>query len=500
LTPRKIFLFGLSVAALIVIVSAIFPGEMKVGILTFRYPDYRTWLKPDTTTGYKDIHTIIASVAERSRSIDTADFQLIPPATTPVKDSIVKSSDTIILKQDILQQKIADEVLTDIYPFEFRQGQDTMLFPLFRSLGKMHQRNKPLRILHYGDSQIESDHVTSTIRNYMQKKYGGQGTGFLPVVPLNDYSISFQQDISPNWKRFSMLDRNHRAQVVDNRFGISGNLSRYIPSNEADSLAHIGFLPVYTGYRNVRTFTQARLFYGSAAKPFSIIINQTFAQQMTAQNMVSSAWWQFETPQKSLDLVLVSSELPDLYGISLDGERGVAVDNLPLRGSAGLDFSRMDTAQIGQMYRMMDVEMLILQFGANVVPNVVDNYDYYSRRFVQELHILKALKPGLIIMIIGVNDMSQNAPNGYQSYPNIVKIRDAQKKAAFEAGCVFWDLYEAMGGENSMPGWVFAKPALAQKDFVHFNIGGAKIVAELFCRAWEKEYQKFILQDYALRN
>jgi hypothetical protein len=151
----------------------------------------------------------------------------------------------------------------------------------------------------------------------------------------------------------------------------------------------------------------------------------------------------------------------------------------------------MDTAQMGKMFRMMDVEMLILQFGANVVPNVVDDYDYYARKFVQELYILKALKPGLVIVVVGVNDMSQNAPNGYQSYPNIVKIRDAQKKAAFEAGCVFWDLYEAMGGENSMPSWVFAKPPLAQKDFVHFSIGGAKIVAELFCMAWEKEYQRF---------
>jgi len=189
---------------------------------------------------------------------------------------------------------------------------------------------------------------------------------------------------------------------------------------------------------------------------------------------------------------LTSSSLPDLYGISLDGVNGVAVDNLPLRGSSGIDISRMDTAQIRQMFCMMDVEMLILQFGANVMMTFGENPNYYARRFTQELQILKALKPGLVILVVGVNDMSQNSPDGFRSYPNIVNLRDAQKKAAFDAGCVFWDLYEAMGGENSMPGWVFANPPLAQKDFVHFSIGGARIVGELFCRAWEMEYQKFI--------
>ena len=469
---------------LIFIVSAIFPGETSVGSFTFRYPDFRSWLKPDTTTVYKNIRSIIASV-------DTVDHPFGIPAPFSMNDSTVENRETPVLKPDSLQQASLDDVYADVRPLEFPQGQDTLLFPLFRTFTKMYRRNKPFRILHYGDSQIEGDRVTATIRNYMQKTYGGQGVGFLPVVPANDYSISFQQDVSPNWKRFSMLDRNDETQTVDNRFGISGNLARYIPSSETDSVAHIGFLPVYTGYRNARTFTQARLFYGQASSPFTIIVNQADTQKMTAQSTVSSAWWQFETPQKSLDLTLISSNLPDLYGISLDGERGVAVDNFPLRGSSGLEFSRMDTAQMGQMFRMMDVEMLILQFGANIVPNVVDNYDFYTRRLLRELNILKSLKSGLVIVVIGVNDMSQNGPDGYRSYPNLVKVRDAQKKAAFEAGCIFWDLYEAMGGENSMPGWVFAKPALAQKDFVHFTIGGAKIVAELFCKAWEKEYQRF---------
>jgi hypothetical protein len=42
------------------------------------------------------------------------------------------------------------------------------------------------------------------------------------------------------------------------------------------------------------------------------------------------------------------------------------------------------------------------------------------------------------------------------------------KKAAFKSGAAFWDMYKAMGGENSMPSWVFAEPAGIER-FVHFN-------------------------------
>ena len=489
MNPRKIFLFGLCVTVIILAASFFFPGGVTLGTISFLYPDYRTWLKPDTTA-YKDIRLIIAMVDTVDFPFEPLQFPLNDTISTDSIDSIAKEE--IIIKRDTLKRKSIDMAFADIQSFEFSQGQDTLLFPLFRSFHNMHGRNKPVRVLHYGDSQIEADRITSTIRNFMQRKYGGRGVGFLPVVPVADVAITFQQDVSPRWKRFSALDKGNRAQVERGRFGIAGNLVRYDPVDQTDTVAHIGLLPVYTGYRNSRTFTHARLFYGTAEKPFPIIVNRKDTVIMTAHDTVSSALWHFDASQNSLDLQLISSCLPDLYGIALDGENGVAVDNLPLRGSLGLDFFRMDTAQMGQMFRMIDVEMLILQFGANVVTNMVKNFDDYARRFVNELRMLQALKPGLTIAVIGVHDMSRNTQDGYQSYPNIVQIRDAQKKAAFETGCVFWDLYEAMGGNNSMPGWVFADPPLAKKDFVHFTIGGAKIVAELFCKAWEKEYQIFL--------
>ena len=38
-----------------------------------------------------------------------------------------------------------------------------------------------IRIAYLGDSMIEGDLITQTLRELLQKEYGGQGVGFLPI-------------------------------------------------------------------------------------------------------------------------------------------------------------------------------------------------------------------------------------------------------------------------------------------------------------------------------
>jgi len=51
--------------------------------------------------------------------------------------------------------------------------------------------------------------------------------------------------------------------------------------------------------------------------------------------------YRLKSPEQ-LELIFRGATGPDLYGIALDGSYGVAMDNIPLRGSAGLEFTRTD--------------------------------------------------------------------------------------------------------------------------------------------------------------
>jgi hypothetical protein len=155
----------------------------------------------------------------------------------------------------------------------------------------------------------------------------------------------------------------------------------------------------------------------------------------------------------------------------------------------------MDPNVLREMFRILNVKLLILQFGVNVIPGDLDDYTYYENGLYSQLSQLKKLNPDLNIIVIGVSDASKKNGDTYESYGCVEKILNAQKAAAFKAGCPFWNLYAAMGGKNSMPSWVFAKEPLATTDFLHFNYAGARIVGKMFYSALINDYNEFIKKN-----
>jgi lysophospholipase L1-like esterase len=209
-----------------------------------------------------------------------------------------------------------------------------------------------------------------------------------------------------------------------------------------------------------------------------------------ASTNLNTLEWKFDQPVKNVSLKFKASDSPDIYGIALDGKNGIAVDNIALRGNNGLSFTRLDRENLRQHYNALNVKMIILQFGGNIVPNVTDKYiKYYEERFYQQIMRIKSILPNAAIIVMGVADMSYKEKTYYVSRPRIDKIRDAMKNASFRAGAAYWDMYKAMGGENSMPSWV--NEGLARSDYVHFSIKGARVIAKMFYAALIAEYNKY---------
>jgi hypothetical protein len=211
---------------------------------------------------------------------------------------------------------------------------------------------------------------------------------------------------------------------------------------------------------------------------------------LPSENLQVKKWTFTETPP-FLRFEFSGYDSPDIYALALDGSHGVAVDNIPLRGSSGTVFTSVNQGLLQSIYQNLDAKLIILQFGGNAAPSMHDNYGYYESSFYNQLITLKKLIPGVTIIVIGIADMSLKEKDKYVSYPNVVAIRDALKGASFKAKCAYWDTYEAMGGNNSMPSWVFSDPPLAEKDFIHFTVKGSGIVAQMFYKALMFEYNDY---------
>lgn len=485
--PFQILLFLLSVLVILFAISLFFPEEgirisEKISI-HFIAPDE---LFKKNTPEYADISSIINQSIAIHDSVLTDEF-VFPEEGKYFPDTVRANEDSLKIK---------------VHRIEFPDGDHTIFYPFFHHLQKLNSSNETVRIMHYGDSQIEGDRMTSFIRYMLQRRFGGSGIGLQPMVSLYGYQLSMIHTASDNWLRYTAFG-NVDTTLEHNCYGALACFARFTPytgdTTISDTVINEAWIEV-KGFSRTRSqmtqYKQCRIFFGNSSEPVLYELytddNLVDADFLPVSNELEIIRWCFDQSPVKLKLSFKGSMSPDFYGIAFDGEGGVAVDNIPLRGSAGLVFTKIDQDLLKQMFDSLNVKMLILQFGGNVVPYIAENYSYYEKWFTSQLKSLKQLCPDIPILVIGVSDMSVKEKDRFITYPYLEEIRDALKAASFNAGCAYWDMFEAMGGKNSMPSWVFAEPSLAASDFVHFNERGARVIAEMFYNAFIFEYESYL--------
>jgi len=72
--------------------------------------------------------------------------------------------------------------------------------------------------------------------------------------------------------------------------------------------------------------------------------------------------------------------------------------------------------------------------------------------------------------------------------PSVPRLLEAQRRLAQRTHSAFWNLFEAMGGANSMVDWVEQSPPLANKDYTHLNGRGGRKIADLLYQHLMSEY------------
>lgn len=395
----------------------------------------------------------------------------------------------------------------EVHQLQFPHGNKKVLYRFFWHL---QNQKDVVRILHYGDSQIEGDRITSFIRTNLQKQFGGSGPGLLPAVQPYNYGITIKQSNRGSWYKYNTME--HSKTVPSGRFGVLARVARFSPfrygatpdSTQTDSLKQpkgytysgsVLFRRSDKAYPTNHVFSQCRIFYGYNHAPATVSLNadgqNIGSQQLEPGAGLRVARFDVNSPER-LSINFSGTDSPDIYGIALDANKGIAVDNIPMRGSAGFMFAKMNKELLGDMLKTMNVKLIIMEFGGNVTPYITSDYGYYEKMFSRQLAVIREVAPDVSIIVIGPADMSRKVGGQYVSYPNIPRIRDALRNAAFAHQAAFWDMYSAMGGKNSMPSWVFADPPLGAKDFIHFSHKGAEVISRIFYNALITEYNQYI--------
>lgn len=409
-------------------------------------------------------------------------------------ENIVASSDTLSNDED--NDKKVEVKKSNIVEFEYPNNNTSVLYSFFEELDRIKTNNLKVRILHYGDSQLEGDRISSYIRRRLQEQFGGEGQGEIPIHSLSSIkNVSYKY--SPNWSFYSIINLKRQSF---NHYGLMMSAARPYMKTVVDSLTHdttyMKSAYVELSFAN-KINKNLHLYYSNPIKHSTIKVYSNKGLIMDEDLEVNNSLLDMAIPISSPTsyLKIVTTGSPELYSIDQSITSGVYLDNISLRGSSGWGMSYNNPEFFSSMAARLNVNLIIMQFGVNVIPQdptkIIKSYDFYEKEFSKQLAFLKRNIPNAAIIVIGVSDRSVKVGESYKTNPNVEKVLAAQKQAAMENGCVFWDLFKAMGGKNSMPSWVLREHPLANPDFIHFNNTGAKYVSELFYQALNNAYLNY---------
>jgi lysophospholipase L1-like esterase len=343
-------------------------------------------------------------------------------------------------------------------------------------------KTKSVRIAHYGDSAIEGDLVTSDIREALQSKFGGNGAGWLGIVSQDiTFRMTTKHSFSDNWEVAALYTSNPKGLPL----GISGECA--IPKGNA----WVQYQTT-TAKRYLKDFSIAKLYYANAKASQITYSFDGGAKQTATLKTGASIQELIMKPGGSAKSIRIEFPIADqayFYGVSLENGNGVYVDNLPLRGNTGVDVGSIKPNILKDFGKYLDYKLIILEFGLNIAGSRNTDYSWYEREMVKVINNLKAAFPKTSILMVSIHDKSMKKGSSFVTDPAILRLLETQKNIAKQANVAIWSLFDAMGGENSMPKWVNANPPMAFKDYIHFNDQGANKVADLLVEALTSLYR-----------
>ena len=379
------------------------------------------------------------------------------------------------------------------------QVSDIMMFaPFFDALAAMKSsKTENVRVLHFGDSQLEGDRITMQLRDAYQREYGGTGFGFTALKPLvAPSSLAFNN--SEGFIRKTVFGRRDTA-FKDMKYGHLGSFTLLGPADSSSFEGSVTFAKRNWGYNRARNFTRAKIHMeGAAPTRAEVFVEDTlFSTRIFPEGEWTLA---IEIPYtQQFGLKLTSNAQTRIFGISFDSPYGFHADNVAMRGASGMIFSKMNGEQFAKCLQREGYDLIIMQFGGNGVPYLKD--DAHAGRFARALgrqvgHI-QGLYPKAAVLFIGPSDMARKEGLEMKTYPLIASLKDQLRAEVLRRGAGYWDLYDVMGGEGSMVQWVENKPAWAVKDYIHFTPKGASKVGYALVAALkelEVEYQSILAE------
>ena len=437
-------------------------GVQTVG-LTLRYPSYAADRMPEAPV--VDVDSVLRALTESS----------------------------VVTFSDSLQDSVAffrQYLTTNEARIHFPNHDMTYFDTLFACFAKARASGRTIRVMHYGDSQIELDRMSSVLRQRLQELFGGSGPGMIPPVQ-NVPSISISQQ-AWNLTPYTVYGDSTTLRAAHRRYGVMTHFA------SVRGHASVSFTRTSSSLAMdlVKQFSEVSVLL----RPDTTGVVVTLAaddgpersDSLSYDGKVQRVTWKLPAFVRRGTVRFSGSA--DVYALLLDGGPGVAVDNVPLRGCSGTIFTGVERESMRQAFELLDTRLILLQFGGNRMPSVKrpGSISTYMKEISRQIAYFRLVAPEAALLFIGPSDMSRSYDGRMATWEGLPALNDSLRATALRNGVAYWDMFRVMGGEGSMVQYVQHEPPLAGTDYIHFThagaqqIGGALATSIAMCHAcWE---------------
>ena len=376
------------------------------------------------------------------------------------------TTDDNSIRSDYPFLTIANNNITNV------QGLDSF----YKKLSVLKSTHKGVvRIVHIGDSHIQADIFSGTVRNKLQQFFGNAGRGLIfpyqlarSNAPADIYSSS-----NVTW-RFNRLAHPE----IPIRSGISGFCIR----TDTNTNVTINFS------LKDQSFNHLQFFFDSSAvspvkwklnigdKQIPLIINDTaFSREISLEKSIDS-------------FSIISSDTintKQFFSVSVDNSSaGVLYNTIGVNGATYEEYNI--ASLFWQQLGALGADLYIISLGTNEAQKASVDEEAFRQQINLFLQKLKAVSPNAVVLITTAADSYKKEKANVE----LEQVNCLLSQITTQNNIPIWDMYNITGGHQSASCWRDNK--CMNKDLIHYLPNGYQIQGTLFFNALAKGYNNYI--------
>lgn len=362
----------------------------------------------------------------------------------------------------------------------------------YSQLSCVEELGRPVRIAYYGDSFIEGDILSCDLREQLQTHFGGNGVGW---VDCASQISTFRQSVNHSFsglQEYEVVKKpfNLQAQSIAQRYFIvdvdSGCVAASFQYKGSTSRKHLNDWQKATFFfRTPSSFSLATRINGDT----------TISEQVVGDGHLQVLTQRQSSMRKISYTVSGASQDTYLYGVALESNQGVIVDNFSMRGSSGTSLGSIPSSVLREFAVYRPYDLIILHFGLNVASekSQAGNYKTYTNQMGQVIQHLRQAYPEASILVVSMSDRDQRTSAGIHTMYGVESLVVYQQLMAAHQQVAFFNLFQAMGGRESMKALV--DKGLANKDYTHLSFAGGRKLATYLAESILAGYDNYKQQQ-----